>query len=146
MALFLCFSFIILYNCQAKFQEKSTSCGIKDFKINTAEDALLFIESLGWKVYEKPEDIREIILPVKPDDVFNNYNKIQNSQDYDLTDYFGKKVKKWTFTIKNYPGYENQDIIKINILTYKGEVVGGDVCSVKLDGFMHGFKKENENG
>ena len=36
----------------------------------------------------------------------------------------------------------NKEYIKINVLVCDGKVIGGDVCSVKLDGFMHGFLKE----
>ena len=37
---------------------------------------------------------------------------------------------------------QNEEFIKINILICDNVVIGGDVCSVKLDGFMHGFLKE----
>ena len=36
--------------------------------------------------------------------------------------------------------YENSDgLIRGNILVYDGIVVGGDICSVELGGFMHTF-------
>ena len=48
--------------------------------------------------------------------------------------------------MKNYPGYENKDgVIRANILVYDGRVIGGDVCSVELDGFMHGFEKPTQS-
>ena len=31
--------------------------------------------------------------------------------------------------------------IRANLLVYDGVVIGGDVCSVALDGFMHGFER-----
>ncbi|MBR2893486.1 MAG: DUF4830 domain-containing protein, partial [Clostridia bacterium] len=46
----------------------------------------------------------------------------------------------WSYEIKNYPGYENTDgVIRGNILVYDGIVIGGDICSIELDGFMAGF-------
>ena len=101
-----------------------------------------FISNFGWEIKEEPDEIREIIIPVEFDDVYSGYNEIQLSQGYDLREYSGEKAKNWTFTVLNYPGYENQECIKINVLVYNGNVIGGDVCSVKLDGFMHGFAKE----
>ena len=54
--------------------------------------------------------------------------------------YAGMKVKRWTYIVRNYPDtLPEDDYIRINILVSDGVVIGGDVCSVKLDGFMHGF-------
>lgn len=101
-----------------------------------------FISSYGWSVKAEPDEVREVIIPAEFDDVYTNYNSIQTAQGFDLSLLKGHRVKKWTYTITNYPGYETEDCIKINILVYNGCVVGGDVCSVRLDGFMHGFEKE----
>ena len=78
---------------------------------------------------------------IKCQSVFNAYNEIQLSQDYDLSAYKGFQVTKWVYRIVNYPGYADKDCIQITLLVYNGYVIGGDVCSVELDGFMHGFKK-----
>ena len=48
--------------------------------------------------------------------------------------------------MKNYPGYENKDgVVRANLLVYEGRVIGGDVCSVELDGFMQGFEKQTRS-
>ncbi|MBR5442729.1 MAG: DUF4830 domain-containing protein [Clostridia bacterium] len=101
-----------------------------------------FIASYGWTVAAEPDEVREVLIPAEFDAVYNNYNSIQLAQGYDLAPLKGQRVKRWTYTILNYPGYETEDCVKINILVYNSCVVGGDVCSVKLDGFMHGFEKE----
>lgn len=116
-----------------------------DSQISDSSSVLNFISSLGWTVEETPDEIREVIIPLEFDDVYTKYNNIQISQDYDLKLYAGERVKKWTYTVKNYPGYEGEEFIKINILVFDGKVIGGDVCSVKLDGFMHGFKYVKED-
>lgn len=107
--------------------------------IASSSDVLNYISSLGWEVGEEPDEIKEIVIPVEFNDVYESYNEIQKSQGFDLTDYAGERVKLWTYTVKNYPGYEGKDCIKINVLVYENCVIGGDVCSVELDGFMHGF-------
>ena len=98
-----------------------------------------FISQFGWEVDENPIEIKEVIIPTEFDDIYNAYNEIQKAQGFDLTVYAGMRVKRWTYKVKNYKGYENKDCIHANILVYDGLVVGGDVCSVELDGFMHGF-------
>ena len=32
-----------------------------------------------------------------------------------------------------------EDEVTANILVYENKIIGGDICSVNLDGFMHGF-------
>lgn len=106
-------------------------------------DILSFISSYGWQVDEEPVEVREVIIPEVFDEVYSNYNEIQLKQGFDLEKYSGQRVKKWTYIIRNYPeSSPNDDFIRVNILVCDGDIIGGDVCSVKLDGFMHGFSKE----
>ena len=52
----------------------------------------------------------------------------------------------WSYDILNYPGYENTEgIIRGNILVYEGTVIGGDICSNELGGFMHTFSGITED-
>ncbi len=106
------------------------------------EELLKFVSGFGWDINNEPDDVREIIIPSEFDDVYEKYNQLQLSQGYNLEPFAGQRVKKWCFTVNNYDGYEDTDYIKINILVRNGQVIGGDVCSVKLDGFMHGFSKD----
>ena len=108
----------------------------------TSVELKSFISSYGWKVIDEPDEVREVMIPAEFDDVYTSYNSIQTAQGFDLSGLKGQRVKRWTYTVTNYPGYEAEDCIKINILVYNSCVVGGDVCSVRLDGFMHGFEKE----
>lgn len=118
---------------------------IKDNTINslsaTSEnEILMFVSNCGWQVDEEPVDVRDVVIPETFDEVYSNYNEIQLAQGFNLEKYAGQKVKRWTYIVKNYPDtYPNDDFIRINILVSDDMVIGGDVCSVKLDGFMHGF-------
>lgn len=108
--------------------------------VATEDDILTFISKYGWQVDEEPLEVRDVIIPETFDEVYNNYNKIQLEQGFNLEKYAGQRVKRWTYTIRNYPDtLSTDDFIRINILVSDGLVIGGDVCSVKIDGFMHGF-------
>ncbi len=111
------------------------------FEAESHEDRMKFISQFGWEVDEEPVEVKEIIIPTELSDVYIAYNDIQKKQGFDLTDFAEKRVKCWTYNVKNYEGYENQDCIHANILVYDGKVIGGDICSVRIDGFMHGFSK-----
>ncbi len=109
----------------------------------TENDIHSFISSFGWETDVSPVEVRQVAIPESFDEVYKNYNQIQLSQGFDLRKYAGVSVKRWTYIIRNYPGTSAEDdFIRINILVYDNEIIGGDVCSVKLDGFMHGFKAE----
>ena len=72
------------------------------------------------------------------------FRSIQTAQNLDLSKFSGKRVKRWTYEIKNYPGYESKPgVVQANLLIDRGVVVGGDVCSLELGGFLHGFDMPN---
>ena len=104
-----------------------------------SDERIAYLAQFGWSVDKDPLEVKEIIIPAEFDDVYEKYNAIQLEQGFDLSNYKLQRVKKWTYKINNYPGYENTDCIRATLLILDGKVIGGDVCSVELDGFMHGF-------
>lgn len=142
VAVMLVMGVVSIYSCFSYTKNSVNKSTATNNVVEGTSGILDFISSFGWEVINEPDDVREVIIPVEFDDVYKNYNEIQISQGYDLEKYAGERVKKWSFTITNYPEYEECDYIKINILVFEGKVIGGDVCSVKLDGFMHGFALE----
>lgn len=126
------------------FQNNVTVKKVSLQTAETADDRLKFISDFGWIVDEDPVEVRQIAIPQEFDDVYNNYNQLQISQGYDLTDFAGRSAKRWTYVIRNYPDVSsNEDYVRINLLVCDGKIIGGDVCSIKLDGFMHGFEKDS---
>lgn len=108
---------------------------------SNAQERIAYLSQFGWSVNEEPAEVKEIIIPAEFDAVYENYNQIQKDQGFDLTQFCSKRVKKWTYIVTNYSGYENSNCIRATLLIYDGKVIGGDICSVELDGFMHGFVK-----
>ena len=112
-----------------------------NIKASTESERLSFISQFGWEVEEDPVEVCEVIIPTEFDETYTQYNEIQTKQGFDLKNYSGMRVKRWTYSVKNYPGYENKNYIRLNVLVYEGLVIGGDVSSIELEGFMHGFEK-----
>ena len=106
------------------------------------EQRISFLETFGWEVEGEEDEIVEVKIPQEFDDVFEKYNEIQKQQGCDLSKYAGKRCKRYTYVIENYPG--QAEGVRANILVYKNKVIGGDVCSVELDGFMHGFAQRTD--
>lgn len=108
----------------------------------TSEERIAYLSQFGWSVEEDPVEVSEVIIPETFDDTYTQYNELQKAQGFDLTVYAGKRVKRWIYRITNYPGYENRDCIQATLLVFDGQIIGGDICSTEIDGFMHGFVKE----
>ena len=106
-------------------------------KAGTQEERVAFLKQFGWTVNEEPVEITEVTIPQTFNDVYETYNKIQLEQGLDLKKYAGKICKQWVYEVTNYPGGETG--IRATLLIYDGKVIGGDICSPKLDGFICGF-------
>lgn len=95
-----------------------------------------FFAQAGFTVNPVPLEIKEIIIPEEFNKTYNEYNELQLTQGFDLTEYKGLRVKSWSYEITNYPGFENSNgQIRGNILTYKGEVIACDVSNIEMNGF-----------
>lgn len=105
--------------------------------ITTNVQRIDFLQSFGWKVVANPIEEVEITIPQTFNDVYNNYNTIQKKQGFDLTKYKGQRVKRWTYRVTNYPGVTDE--VRADLLVYNDIIIGGDVSTVALNGFMHGF-------
>lgn len=113
-------------------------------KINQAaaksnDQRIALLQQLGWEVVMEEDEILDVLIPKDMDQTMLQYNEIQTEQGCDLTKYAGKKCKRYTYIVNNYPSGEED--IRVNLIVYKGKVIGGDVCSARLDGFMHGLAK-----
>lgn len=105
---------------------------------------IAFLAQYGWEVEEEPAESKDVAIPMEFGDVYQKYNEIQLSQGYDLETYRGKCVKQYSYTVTNYPGVT--DPVRANLLVYEGKIIGGDVCSLNLGGFMHGFSQKANAG
>ena len=104
--------------------------------VKTEADRLSFIRSFGWETGGSDPG-RPVTIPAEFDDSYTLYNKMQIEQGLDLRRVAGREVILYTYPITNHPSGEEN--VTVHLLIYKNKVVGGDVMSPKLDGFMHGF-------
>lgn len=105
------------------------------------EKAADYLAGYGWNVKKDKVNVEEITIPVAFSEVYERYNAIQLKQGFDLTRYKGEKAVKYTFVVTNYKGFDN---VEAHVLTKGGKVIGGDICSTELNGFMTGFDGETQ--
>lgn len=108
-------------------------------KIKSNEDRINFIKQFGWEVEAQPIKEQSVTIPKDFDKVFAAYNEIQRKQGLDLSSFKKKSVMRYTYVVTNYPDYEGE--VYVNILVYRNNVIGGDVCSADVNGFVHGFER-----
>lgn len=107
-------------------------------KIYENSDRINFISQFGWEVKETPVEEVEVTVPESFDKVYLGYNEMQKEQGLNLSKYKGKTVTRYTYEVTNYPDYDGT--VYISLLVYKDKVIGGDVCSADVNGFVHGFE------
>ena len=107
-------------------------------KMKNADDVAAFLSQFGWSVNASTVEKSEVTLPSEFDKVFVGYNEIQRAQGLDLSKYKKKELTRYTFVVTNYKDYEGT--VYANVLVYRNKVVGGDICSADVSGFVHGFE------
>jgi len=105
--------------------------------VKTNADRIAYLTALGWEVKESAIEEQTILIPREFGGVYEEYNELQVSQGFDLTDYAGMEAVRYTYEITNYPTGEAG--VVADIVVFRGQVIAGDIQSTALDGFMHGL-------
>ena len=105
--------------------------------VKTNDDRVAYLESCGWLVGEEAANQEDIRLPDVFDDSYEAYLTLQESQGFDLTQYAGKTIQRYTYAVKNFPGLQENSWA--SLLLYQDQVIGGEVYSNQGDGFMQGL-------
>ena len=106
-------------------------------KIRDNADRIAFLSQFGWECSESALEEVTLSIPKEFDKIMKTYNEVQKQQGLDLEKYKGKDVTRYTYEITYYPGIEGQ--VFANLIVYKNRVIGGDICTADVNGFIHGF-------
>lgn len=111
--------------------------------IKTNDDRVSFLNGFGYKVKTEPREVVEVVVPEHFDSVYESYNELQRAQGLNLKKYAGKKLTRYTYELVEYD--TNGKIVYANLLVYKNKIVGGDICSLDGEGFIHGFTRPSKD-
>lgn len=106
--------------------------------VKNNEQRIEYLNSLGWDVSEEPIEEETIVIPREFNDVYKEYNNLQISQGFDLSDFGGIEATRYTYKVFNYPDME--DNVVVDIIVYRNEIIAGDVQSIVINGFMQGLE------
>ena len=107
--------------------------------VQTEKARVAFLADCGWSVETPALKEETVLIPKQFNAVFETYNELQKQQGFDLTRYAGKEVKLYTYKVVDSNLGEN---VIATLYVSGGNVVGGDVHSTALDGFMCGLKEK----
>ncbi len=105
-------------------------------KTSTEEVCREFLLNLGW---ETAGEVREelVTLPKTEDATWAQYLAMQRENGFDMYPYGEKEVLKLVFAVTNHPF---GDDVYATVYYADGRVIGGDIMSPALRGFMHGLR------
>ena len=136
-AALLCCCAIALNFGHALSREASAPASPNPKGVRSNQDRIDYLSAYGWQVSPDPVATQELVIPKEMDDSYTEYLALQTGQGFDLQKYAGKRVKRYTYEVLNYPTGEAG--VQVNLLICKNTVVGGEVLSPQLDGFLHGL-------
>ena len=98
-------------------------------------ERVAFIENLGYTVNrETPEESKDIQIPYVFNDIYNQYQKIQQKAGYDLSKYSGNNATLYTYSLI----YKNRTDVYAHLLVVDEKVIGGDISALSVeDGFIN---------
>ena len=101
-------------------------------KIDGSTNALraAYIKSLDLSVDDSDVTFKKTLIPESFNDIYKKYNSIQRQAGFDLSQYKGKSVEVYTYSLFSPADY------KVHLIVCDNVIIGGDVASVKLEGEM----------
>lgn len=97
------------------------------------------LEGFGWEVAPTPVSTEDCTLDTQ---LSQDYLALQQEAGFDLSDDLGYVVTRYTFEILNYPTGEQG--VLADLLVRDGVIVGGDVRTTGLNGFIHSLNRPAE--
>lgn len=110
--------------------------------VKSNEDRVTYLQELGWEISENAIDEQDIVIPREFTDVYEQYNKIQLEQGFDLSEYGGIEAVRYSYIVLNHPNASEG--VYADIIVYNNQVIAGDVQCNMADGFMHGLNFPTE--
>lgn len=105
--------------------------------VSSVEGRIEYLSSLGWCVDKASETSAEITLPQSFDGAVSDYAAMQTEQGFEFTSYGGCKCMQYCYIVTNYGG---EGTVYATLFVKGGRVIGGDIHSADIGGFMHGIK------
>ena len=108
--------------------------------IKNEKNRVTWLRQQGWEVESPALSEDSVVIPRTFSTVFETYNELQKEQGFDLSRYCGTEVKMYTYKVTN-SEFAGDEVVA-QMYVSNGEIIGGDVHSTALDGFICGIRKK----
>lgn len=132
----LLFAFLVLLVSFCLIVEFLSNCPSEATIIDNAS-RVAYIRNLGIDIEEELIEEKTFSIPEKFTNVFLKYNDLQLRSGFNLIKYSGKNAVIYKYKANNY----NNSKAFVNLIVLDGRVIGGDISSIELDGFMLPLKE-----
>ncbi len=107
-------------------------------RLNNPTLRIKYLEEQGYRIDTNfSEEIKVMTLPTEFSDVYKNYNQLQKQNGFDLEKYKGFEVTRYTLKVFD---ENNRNDLYCHIYLHNGYLIGGDVATTAIDGYMKGLK------
>ena len=107
--------------------------------VKNEKSRVAYLAQNGWEVESPAKSESKVMIPRTFSPVFEDYNALQKQQGFDLSRYCGSEVTMYTYRVTN--AQEDGEVLAV-LYVQDNKVVGGDVHSTALDGFMVGVRRD----
>jgi hypothetical protein len=134
LAVILLFSVLFITRC--------VSVRRGSIRVESPADIVAFLGTFGWAVEPEPVTVRNVQIPARFTEAYQQYNNLQKQQGFDLSRYRADIVESYTFRVLNHPVVGD---VFANVLVFRNRIIGGDICSFAINGFMTTFDGTGTN-
>ncbi len=112
------------------------------FSIDNSTNRMIvdYVTALGWEVNPSPAEISHLTIPDEFDVVYETYNAVQKKSGFDLSDFKGKRVTRYTYRLQNHTDSDKSKVY-LGVLVYEKRIVAGEISSTDSGGFLHGINE-----
>jgi len=112
--------------------------------LSTTQGRARFLSELGWEINTATETYRSVTVPTELTGIMKQYNRMQQTQGYDLSEHLGEKCEQYTYVLTNYSDAEGTVLVTMYIRD--GKIIAGDIHTTAANGFMHALRRNDAKG
>ena len=112
--------------------------GARVTAVRDDKSAAAYLRALGWEVETPARSRSTVLIPRVFSAVFEEYNELQKQQGFDLSQCSGEEIEMYTYRVTN-TEFAGEEVLAV-LYVKNGSVVGGDIHTTALDGFMRGIR------
>ncbi len=102
-------------------------------EVTSNEDRLAYLSACGCTAEPEPVQTQEVSIPKEFNEVFTRYNELQKAQGFDLSDYAGKRARRYVYQLVDHP--DGTDV-HATLIVCQDRVIAADLSCTEGEGFM----------